>query len=324
MYINIEQALQAIKANHEKNAETRIPSSLYDPRNYIMSMEGKKMRALLVLLAYGLYHDDYESALDLAYCPELFHNFTLVHDDIMDDADLRRGQPAVHIRYDENKAILSGDVMLIEVYDRLAQMDGGMHYIKMLNQTAREVCEGQAMDMDFETRGDVTIPEYLRMIELKTAVLLGMSLQFGAVAAGASETEAQHLYKFGSNAGIAFQLQDDYLDVYGDPEKFGKKVGGDIIQGKKTYLYLRAVELLEGEARDSFIQLYADQSIPAADKVSQVRAVFDELYISNYCQEAQDSYLQLAYSHLDMVTTPDQGRVADLRSFISALVQRDR
>ena len=225
--LNLRQ-LQALflqyMAEHPFEAQ---PSELYVPVDYIMNLGGKRMRSLFCLMGYGLYDRNIEKACDLAYALELFHNFTLVHDDIMDEATLRRGKPAVHQAFDTNKAILSGDVMLIEVYDRLLKIDntGAKEMVQLFSKTAREVCEGQSMDMTFESRNDVTIAEYLKMIELKTAVLLGAALTLGAKLAGASEKDQTHLYKFAVNAGVSFQLQDDYLDVYGDPSTFGKKVG---------------------------------------------------------------------------------------------------
>lgn len=302
MYINLSETLASIQAIHEQNAIADRPSSLYEPRNYIMAMSGKKMRALLCCLSYGLYKVDVGEAMDLAYSLELFHNFTLVHDDIMDDADLRRGVPSVHKEFNTNAAILSGDVMLIEVYERLGKMSDSVGYINPLSKVAREVCEGQAMDMDFEERDDVTIAEYLEMIELKTAVLLGLCLRLGAKHGGASDFDQERLHGFGKSAGVGFQIQDDYLDVYGDPNKFGKKVGGDIIQGKKTYLYLRAIELLEGQAKTDFKSTYLSTDLEPDEKIKQVRSVFDELHIPHYCTEAKRAFFDLALSHMTMVS----------------------
>lgn len=296
--------MDLLDAHHARNVIDAHPQELYEPRNYIMGQGGKKMRSLFCLLGYEIYKEDIDNALDIAYCIELFHNFSLVHDDIMDQAELRRGLPAVHTKYGINAAILTGDVMLIEVYERLAGMDSSdkLEAIREFSKVAREVCEGQSMDMSFETVSRVEIATYLEMIRLKTAVLLGLSLRMGAWKAGASTHDQHHLYEFGMNAGIAFQLQDDYLDVYGDPEKFGKRVGGDIIQGKKTYLYLRALELLaEADSRD-FEALYRDDTIPDDQKVERVRTVFDELYIPHYCDEAKKAFFDLAQSHLNEVS----------------------
>lgn len=324
MALNISQALRLIEEYHKKNLSKRTPSQLYEPRNYIMSLGGKRMRSLFCLMGYGLYRKDIESALALSYAIELFHNFTLVHDDIMDNADLRRGKPSVHAKYDVNSAILTGDVMLIEVYQRLMAIDTDdkVEFVNLFSNTAQEVCEGQSMDMEFETRVDVSIPEYLKMIELKTAVLLGAALQMGAILGGAPETDHQHLYKFGVNAGVAFQLQDDYLDVYGDPESFGKKVGGDIIQGKKTYLYLRALELMEPNDRSHFAELYVETNLEESDKVSRVRNIFDELYISHYCAEAKEAFFDLALSHLNEVGISEDDK-KELADFARKLMDRE-
>lgn len=325
MYINISEALDAIETLHNNNTLNRLPEGLYQPRDYIMAMPGKKMRSLLCLMCYALYKEDYGPCLDLAYVIELFHNFTLVHDDIMDDAPLRRGMPAVHMKYSTSSAILSGDMMLIEAYDRLCQLpiDDAVDYIKLFNVMGREVCEGQAMDMEFEVRQDVTIEEYIKMIELKTAVLLGLSLRIGAKYAGASVSDQEHLYHFGVNAGIGFQLQDDLLDVYGDPEKFGKRVGGDILQAKKSYLYLRATTLLEGDAKKNFISLYNDVSLKEASKVKDVRNIYDELYVSHYCEEAKSAFFDLALSHMKVVSA-EESKKQELIDFAITLLNRDR
>ena len=324
MTLNISHALELIALNDDKNKSTRTPKALYDPRNYIMSIGGKRMRSVFCLMGYELYKEDVTPALDLAFALELFHNFTLVHDDIMDDAPLRRKEPTVHTKYDTNTAILSGDVMLIEVYERLANLDTEhrLKIIQLFNQTAREVCEGQSMDMTFETTDKVSIAEYLKMIELKTAVLLGAALRLGALLGGASEKDQEHLYKFAVYAGVSFQLQDDLLDVYGDPETFGKKVGGDIIQGKKTYLYLRALDLLGADEAADFKKLYQRQDLAESEKIKRVRSVFDELYISNYCTEAKGAFFDLAKSHLSQVSIKDNQK-DDLLAFAKKLMDRN-
>lgn len=323
MTLNISQAYELLDIHHEKNIELRAPVELYDPRNYIMSLGGKRLRSVLCLLGYSLYKDDPRAACDLAYAIELFHNFTLVHDDIMDDASLRRGKPSVHSQYDENTAILTGDVMLVEVYDRLTSIDSPytLEIIKFFTQTAREVCEGQSYDMTYEVKPIVSITEYLKMIELKTAVLLGGAMKLGAMLAGASKNDQEHLYNFGLNAGISFQLQDDYLDVYGDPQSFGKKVGGDIIQGKKTYLYLRALELMEDADKSHFETFYQSTDLEESEKVKRVRNIFDELYISNYCAEAKEAFFSLAGSHLDQVSL-SASQKEDLLTFARSLMDR--
>ncbi len=323
MPINISYALELIGKSHEKNEVSTPPAALYDPRNYVMRQGGKRMRSLLCLIGYGLYKDDLEQALDLAYAVELFHNFTLVHDDIMDEAPTRRGQPAVHAAYDTSSAILTGDVMLIEVYKRLAQLNyhAPLEMIQIMNTAAKEVCEGQSYDMTFEKKDDVSLPDYLEMIELKTAVLLGAAIEMGAKLAGASEVDQVHLRKYAINSGVSFQLQDDFLDVYGDPEKFGKKVGGDIIQGKKTYLYLRALALMEESDRVGLKDLYTSTSIEEEDKVARVRAIFDELFIPNYCDEAKKAFHDLSLSHLEMTSLSEETK-KELADFSLKLMNR--
>jgi len=247
----------------------------------------------------------------------------LVHDDIMDEAPTRRGQPAVHAAYDTSSAILTGDVMLIEVYKRLAQLNyhAPLEMIQIMNTAAKEVCEGQSYDMTFEKKDDVSLPDYLEMIELKTAVLLGAAIEMGAKLAGASEVDQVHLRKYAINSGVSFQLQDDFLDVYGDPEKFGKKVGGDIIQGKKTYLYLRALALMEESDRVGLKDLYTSTSIEEEDKVARVRAIFDELFIPNYCDEAKKAFHDLSLSHLEMTSLSEETK-KELADFSLKLMNR--
>jgi len=324
MPINISQAADLIAVSHTNNHEGKEPKGLYEPRNYIMSHGGKRMRSILCLIGYGFYKADQAEALDLAYAIELFHNFTLVHDDIMDEAPTRRGRPSVHTEYSIPSAILTGDAMLIEVYERLGNLDyaNPLEMVMILSGVAREVCEGQSMDMDFETREDVSIAEYLKMIELKTAVLLGAAIEMGAKLAGASQKDQEHLRKYATNSGISFQIQDDYLDVYGDPEVFGKKVGGDIIQGKKTYLYLRALDLLEAEDKEGLRQLYNRADLDEAEKVTRVRAIFDELFLPNYCEEVKKAYHDLAASHLAQTSLTTEQK-EDLSNFSLQLMNRD-
>ena len=323
MALNISQALELIELSHLKNATIGTPRPLYEPRDYIMGQSGKRMRSIFCLMGYELYKDDIAIACDLAYAIELFHNFTLVHDDIMDAATLRRGVPTVQHTYGTNAAILTGDVMLIEVYDRLLKIDSPLkaNMLATMTKTAREVCEGQSLDMTFEDAEKVSIPDYLNMIELKTAVLLGASLKLGAMLAEAPEKDQNHLYKFAVNAGVSFQLQDDYLDVYGDPKTFGKKVGGDIVQGKKTYLYLRAIELLDGDDRDHFVKLYNNEGLEESDKVKRVTNIFDELYLPHYCTEAKEAFFSLAKSHLDFVSI-NQDQKDHLLKFARSLMDR--
>lgn len=323
MALNISYASDLIGESHLKNENKMPPTELYEPRNYIMRHGGKRVRSLLCMIGYGLYQEDLATALDLAYAIELFHNFTLVHDDIMDDAPTRRGKPSVHEAYDIPTAILSGDAMLIEVYDRLARLNhpAPLEFIKVMSQTAKEVCEGQSYDMSYETLDKVSIADYLHMIELKTGVLLGASIELGAKLAGASDKDQEHLRKYAISSGVAFQLQDDYLDVYGDPALFGKKVGGDIIQGKKTYLYLRALELMEDPDKTHFAELYTNTDLDEAEKISRVTHIFNELFIPNYCEEAKKAYYDLALSHLAMTSLSEEDK-SELADFSLKLMNR--
>jgi geranylgeranyl diphosphate synthase type II len=324
MAVSVSKAFELL--NNYSGTQTRNSEfkALYEPRNYIMDMGGKKLRGILAVMGYSLFKDDIEKSLPLAYAFELFHNFTLVHDDIMDQAGTRRGKPSVHKAFGENAAILSGDVMLIEVYERMLQLPAEYRFplSDLMTRTAREVCEGQSLDMTFETKGEVTIDEYLRMIELKTSVLLAASLCGGALLAGASESDQNHLYNFALNAGIGFQLQDDLLDAYGDPATFGKTVGGDIIQGKKTYLFLRTLESLEGGEKQIFQELYSSEGEPAK-KVPAVISYFDNAYVKHYCEEAKIAFFDLAKSHLraSSIHADDQSQ---LEEFALGFLNRDR
>ncbi len=245
------------------------PIELYEPISYTLEKGGKRIRAVLVLLSYSLFKDDREAALPLAGAVEIFHNFTLLHDDIMDEAPLRRGQPSAYKKYGQDRAILSGDMMLIKSYQLLSELNPLKGLLFEFNKVAQEVCEGQQMDMMFEDRSEVSVDEYIRMIRLKTSVLLASSLKMGAILAGASEQQQSDLYDFGLNLGLAFQIQDDYLDSYGDPKSFGKQVGGDIIQGKKTILFLLALQRLDSVQQDDFYHLYTSEDTQKVEKVME-------------------------------------------------------
>ncbi|MFM7894761.1 MAG: polyprenyl synthetase family protein, partial [Flavobacterium sp.] len=249
-------------ANHfSQIVANKEPKNLYEPIQYILSLGGKRMRPVLTLMATEVFNVDCEKAIPAATAVEVFHNFSLIHDDIMDDAPLRRGNQTVHEKWDLNTGILSGDAMLILAYQYFENYEPKIFQAlaKLFSKTALEVCEGQQYDVDFETRDDVTIPEYLKMIEYKTAVLVGAAMKMGAIVAETSEENADLIYDFGLNLGIAFQLQDDYLDAFGDPETFGKQVGGDIIENKKTYLYLKAMEFANEEDKKQLLDLFSIQ-----------------------------------------------------------------
>jgi len=285
------------------------PINLYAPINYILQLGGKRIRPVLALAAAELFESDTSIALPVAYAVELFHNFSLVHDDIMDNADLRRGQAAVHKKWDLNTGILSGDMILIEAYDQLNAYpsDTCKGLFQLFTKTAKEVCIGQQLDVDFESMEDVKIEDYIEMITWKTSVLLACSLQMGAITAGASVHDQKHIYNFGKNLGIAFQMQDDILDTFGVQASVGKRIGGDIIQNKKTYLYLKSLELSDEKSKNELLQLYSPNSnIAEQEKIDKVKALFKTCYVKTYADELKTNYKDLAISHLNAVQVLDE------------------
>ena len=280
---------------------TKEPRNLYEPITYILGLGGKRLRPVLVLLTAEIFNTDYKKALDAALAVEVFHNFSLVHDDIMDDAPVRRGETTVHEKWDINTGILSGDAMLIMAYQLFENYDPIVFrdLAKLFSKTALEVCEGQQYDVDFETRDDVMLPEYLKMIEFKTAVLVAAALKMGAIVAGASETSQELIYAFGLNLGIAFQLQDDYLDVFGDPETFGKQVGGDIIENKKTFLYLKALSSGSEMMTKELEHLYSIQPKESETKVNAVRSIFEKTKADEATRVAISDYTNKAFQVLN-------------------------
>ncbi len=301
----------------------REPVNLYEPVDYIIGLGGKRLRPILTLMAADIFGADYEKALPAAMAIEMFHNFSLVHDDIMDEAPLRRGNETVHEKWDLNTGILSGDAMLILAYQYFEQYEPAVFrdLARLFSKTAIEVCEGQQWDVDFETRDDVTIPEYLKMIEYKTAVLVGAALKMGAIIAGAGEANAKAIYDFGLNLGIAFQLQDDYLDAFGDPETFGKQVGGDIIENKKTYLYLKAMAFASENDKGQLTHLYSIKPDDSTDKIASVKTFFNQVGASEATLEAIKDYTYRAFSILDALDiAAEKKRV--LHAFGEKLMQR--
>ena len=280
------------------------PKNLYDPIKYVLDIGGKRMRPILTLMAHQLFNSDIEKSVKAAVAIEIFHNFTLLHDDIMDDAPLRRGVKTVHEKWDKNSAILSGDTMLVQSYDLLMSVEDTYlrEVLNTFNKAAKEVCEGQQWDMDFENREDVSILEYLKMIEYKTSVLLAASLKIGAINGGATKEESNHIYEFGKNMGIAFQLKDDLLDAYGDPGNFGKQLGGDIIANKKTYLYLKALELADEEQKLKLIH-YFSNNFQSDQKVESVKKIFNNLDIALHTNILMKEYHKKAISHLDSINS---------------------
>ena len=296
------------------------PSELYDPMNYILQLGGKRLRPVTILLAVQLFNGELKEAIQAAKAVEVFHNFTLVHDDLMDNAPLRRGQQTVHEKWNSNIAILSGDTLLIEVYNHFLEgnYNNLSEILKVFNKTAIEVCEGQQLDMNFESRSDVTIDEYINMIRLKTSVLVGGSFEIGALVARAHKEDAQLIYDFGVNLGIAFQLQDDYLDCFGDPEKFGKQVGGDIISNKKTFLMLKALELdASGE-----LQKWVDKTdFVNEQKVEAVKAIYRQLKVDELAFSLMDDFYQKSLASLNEIKA-DQESKDKIIEFAQALMKR--
>ncbi|QNR86878.1 polyprenyl synthetase family protein [Pedobacter riviphilus] len=300
------------------------PKQLYDPITYIINLGGKRVRPLLVLMATELFGENANESIHAAMAIEIFHNFTLVHDDIMDNAPLRRGKATVHEKWSTNIAILSGDVMMVEANKSLAKVNPAFldPVLNTFNATAQGVCEGQQLDMEFEGRDDVSIEEYINMIRLKTAVLLGGALKLGAIIAGASEKDADLIYQFGENIGIAFQLHDDILDVYADPEKFGKQVGGDIIANKKTFLLLKAFELAEGEIRTSLTTWTSYKEFNAQEKIDTVRQVYDTLDVQDIAKESMNYYRNKALAVFDQINVSDEKK-ANLLTLTEQLMARE-
>jgi len=300
------------------------PKELYDPITYIINLGGKRIRPLLVLMATELFGKNAHDSIHAAMAIEVFHNFTLVHDDIMDNAPIRRGKPTVHEKWSINTAILSGDVMMVEANKNLAKVNPVFlkDVLDTFNATAQGVCEGQQLDMEFENRNDVSIEEYINMIRLKTAVLLGGALKLGAIIAGASEKDADLIYQFGENIGIAFQLQDDILDVYADPEKFGKQVGGDIIANKKTFLLLKAFELAEGETKNSLDNWTTYKEFDIKEKVATVKSVYDTLDVQQIARESMEHYRDKALGFFDQINVSDANKTG-LLTLTNQLMARE-
>ncbi|MFC2127762.1 polyprenyl synthetase family protein [Bacteroidota bacterium] len=300
------------------------PKNLYEPITYILDLGGKRLRPVLVLMGADAFGVDYKNAMNAAAAVEVFHNFTLLHDDIMDDAPLRRKKATVHEKWDVNTAILSGDAMLILSYEFLEEYDGNVYkkLMKLFNKTALEVCEGQQYDMDFETINEVSIEEYIQMIGLKTSVLVAAALKMGAIIAGASEKDADSIYSFGLNLGIAFQLQDDYLDAYGDPETFGKQVGGDIIENKKTYLYIQALANASEKDKALLSELYSQNLKDNTEKIRCVKEIFKNSGADELTKGAIKSYTERAFSILNEINLAADKRLV-LRMFGENLMERN-
>ncbi|MDL2222962.1 polyprenyl synthetase family protein [Bacteroidales bacterium OttesenSCG-928-M11] len=323
--ISFTETLSIIKQGIQDIYYPEQPSNLYTPISYLLDLKGKKVRPALTLLTYNLYKENIKEALPMALAWEIFHNFTLMHDDVMDNADVRRGQPTVHKKWDENTAILSGDSMLILAYQYALKSPAKdiRALLNLFSKTAMEICEGQQYDMEFEFRSDVTEEEYLKMIRLKTAVMLGGASQSGAMIAEASEKDSQALYDFGINLGLAFQIQDDILDVYGNSSVFGKNIGGDILCGKKTYLLTSAMSLSDKNTRKELIDwLNYKEEGKEKIKIEAVTAIYDKLLIKEKAYSKKESFYEKALQALDEVSVPDNKKEV-LRKLAADLMERN-
>lgn len=308
----------------EESIINKEPQSLYDPINYTLASGGKRIRPALILMACNLFSGDIQKAVKPAIGLEIFHNFTLLHDDIMDQADIRRGIPAVHKKWNENTAILSGDAMLIKAYDYFFDVESPNYreILKVFNKTALEVCEGQQYDMEFENRNDVTEKEYLRMIELKTSVLIAGALKIGALIGNADYKDADLLYNYGRNIGLAFQLQDDLLDVYGDEKVFGKQIGGDIVANKKTFLLIKARELAGNDDLEKLNNSINMNSANRQEKITAVTAVYNNLNIKEITREKILGLTQKALDSLDQVNVENSKKI-ELKNLAGKLINRN-
>ncbi len=318
---SFELLSQKFAIHFDKRHFPAEPATLYDPNEYFLKIGGKRIRPVLCLMGNELFEEIKEDAWHVGTAIELFHNFTLIHDDIMDKAPLRRGMETVHTKFGENTAILAGDVMLVAAYEELNKIS--VEYIqsilRLFNTTAKEVCEGQQMDMDFESMDTVSLDAYLKMIELKTSVALAASLQTGAILGGAGERNQHLLYDFGKKLGIAFQVQDDYLDAFGDPKKFGKQVGGDILANKKTFLLLHALETASPAQKKELQQLLANNS---ADKIEKVLTIYRDCKVDEWALTLKNKYLDEALAHLDDIAVLSK-RKQPLKDLAQFLVKRE-
>ena len=319
------EVLSIVNSEVEQINWKREPFGLYEPIEYILSLGGKRLRPAITLMACNLYSDEVMKALKPAIGLEIFHNFTLLHDDIMDRADMRRGKPTVHRVWNDNTAILSGDVMQIETYKWIAEAPENQLKIvlDLFSKTASEICEGQQLDMEFEQRSDVTADQYIEMIRLKTAVLVAAGCRIGAIIGGSDEEDALNLYDFGNYIGLAFQLKDDLLDVYGNEASFGKKIGGDILCNKKTYLLIHTLKTAQGKDNEELMYwLGNNEKADQEDKIKAVTAIFTRLKAREICENAMQHYYDLATESLDKVKVPE-ARKEQLRKLAQKLMSRD-
>jgi len=318
-----DEILKKVNAALDALPYDRTPQSLYAPVKYVLSLGGKRIRPVLMLMGYNLYKEHPEDIMMQALGLETYHNYTLLHDDLMDNADLRRGHETVHKRWDANTAILSGDSMLVLAYQRMQQCDA-RHLpavMDLFTETALEIGEGQQYDMDFETRNDVTEDEYIEMIRLKTSVLLACALKIGAILGDASERDANLLYKYGEQVGLAFQLQDDLLDVYGDEKVFGKAIGGDITSNKKTYMLINAVNRADAAQRAELMRWIEAKQFDRQEKIAAVTRLYDEIGIRRLCEEKINYYFEQSKKYLEQVSVADERKTC-LRQYTAGLMNR--
>ena len=318
-----EELLKKVNEALDNLVYDRQPASLYDPIRYVLSIGGKRVRPVLTLLTYNLYKDDPLSIMSQAIGLETYHNFTLLHDDLMDNADMRRGHETVHKKWDANRAILSGDTMLLQAFERVEECDPTKlpDVFKVFIQTTLEIGEGQQLDVEFETRNDVTEDEYIEMIRLKTSVLLACACKVGAIMAGASADDTDNLYKFGEKLGLAFQLQDDLLDVYGDPAVFGKNIGGDITSNKKTYMLINAFNLATPAQREELTKWVNAKEFDRNEKVAAVTNLYNEIGIRKLCEQKMEQYYQESLVYLAKVNVSEE-RKAELKAYAADMMKR--
>jgi geranylgeranyl diphosphate synthase type II len=323
--ISFEKAQEIINREISSIVMDREPAELYQPVRYILSIGGKRIRPAMVLMACSLFSEQISRAFKCALAIEVFHNFTLLHDDIMDNSVLRRNKPTVHEKWNRNVAILSGDVMSILAYKFIEDCSPEMlpDILALFNETALKVCEGQQYDMNYESRNDISVDDYLKMITLKTSVLIAASLKLGAILGGARPADSDLLYEFGKNIGIAFQLRDDILDVYGDPVTFGKKIGTDIIANKKTYLIIKAFEIADEESRKMLRSLISNNAVDDEEKIKQVIRIFNRFGIKEIAEAKTWEYYDTGMQSLNLVDVEDSQKKA-FRDFTRKLMEREQ
>ena len=321
--LSLSQYHQMFTDHIEKYTISAVPENLYAPVNYILSLEGKRIRPILTLISTDIFSGSPKKALNAALAGEIFHNFSLVHDDIMDSADLRRGNTTVHKKWDNSTAILSGDVMLILAYQIFENYEPNIFVpmATLFSKTAIKVCEGQQLDIDFEKKQEISFDEYLLMITYKTAELIGVAMKMGAIIANATIADQEKIYEFGKNLGIAFQLQDDYLDCFGNENDFGKKIGGDIIERKKTFLYIKTLELISGDEKSNFISLYNSPYDNSKDKIALVKDMYNKCNIENEVTAEIQKYTDSAFQILESLKLPKE-KNEFLKNIGNSLMQR--